>query len=168
MVVMVMADQHDVDPGQRIERDPRRCDARGADAERPGGAAPHRIGQDVEPLRLHQDGGMADPGRHHPFALDPRGRRYRVDGDMIGPGGPPIAIGEIAPQEIPAPAVGRGDVVLGPIRIEEALAGIVRRGQARIIARIQKARDDRDRKAQADDEPQDRDAQAFHKSSEAQ
>src|SRR5688500_5429860 len=66
MVVMVMADEDQVDVRKSLEGDswpahPPRADKR--EGRRPLG--PDRIGEDVEAVHLDEDGGMANPGDEH-------------------------------------------------------------------------------------------------------
>src|SRR3546814_4872688 len=65
MVVMAMADQHSVDPGQVLEGDARRGDAPGAGkGDGAGAVGPDRIGQYVAAGCLDEHRSMPDH-RHH-------------------------------------------------------------------------------------------------------
>jgi len=63
MVVVIVADQHQANRRQIFKTDARRMDPFGSDpGERAGPVRPDRIGEDVQPLRLDEQGDMADNG----------------------------------------------------------------------------------------------------------
>ena len=75
MVVVIVADQHEVDRRQLGKGDARRVDAlRPGEGEGRDALRPDRVGQDVEPGRLDQQRGMADHGEPQPGPVDPRCR----------------------------------------------------------------------------------------------
>ena len=77
VVVVVVRDEHRVDPRQVVEGDARRVDALGADeGERAGALGPHRIDQHVAPPRLDQEATRARRRRRAPR----RRRRARAAG----------------------------------------------------------------------------------------
>ena len=88
MVVMIVADEDEVDPRQVLEADAGRAHpARADEGERRGALRPDRIGEDVEALGLDEHGGMADPGDQHLVARDAARRHGRPDRHLLGPGG---------------------------------------------------------------------------------
>ena len=89
MVVMIVADEDEVDPRQILEAHAGRAHpARADEGEGRGALRPDRVGEDVEPLGLDQHGGVADPGDPH-LAARRRGAAARS-------GGPGHASGQAA------------------------------------------------------------------------
>src|SRR5688500_19849294 len=86
MVVMIVADEDEVDPGQVLAADPRCPHPLWADeGERRGALGPDRVGEDVDALRLNEDRGVADPGDEHLLAVDPARRHRRRDRYLLRP-----------------------------------------------------------------------------------
>ena len=152
---MVVADQHEIDARQILEADARRGDPARPEAERSGALTPDRIGEDVETLRLDQHGRVADPCHQHPRPVDARRRPGGGDRDAVGPGGAVVAAGQLPPQEPAAATAGRWPSGVVAIGIEEARAVVVIARWTFVIEAIEEARDDRDCKADRDDEQQE-------------
>ena len=64
MIVVIVGDQDEIDPGQRVESDTGRGIAAHADPAAEGSrpVGPGRIGQEGDPVELDQDRGVTDPG----------------------------------------------------------------------------------------------------------
>ena len=102
MVVMIVADEDEVDRRQILEAHAGRAHAIGAERRKGrGDVAPDRVGEDVEALGLNEDGGMADPGDPHLRALDAPGRHGRGHRHVARPGRPFLGTGP-ATEEIAA------------------------------------------------------------------
>lgn len=153
MVVMVMADQDEVDLRQVFEADAGRGDAARAEAERAGAVAPHRIGEDVHAVGLDQHAGMADPGDSHRRAFDAGGGSGRAHRDMLGPGGL-VGVAE-DPLRDEAGAAGAGDeAIVVAVGIEEMRAVEMRRDGAAIIDAVEEVRQHGEREAGRDGRPE--------------
>ncbi len=161
MVIMIVADDDQVDLGQIIKPDARLCDPLRPQRRKGAGiVGPDRVGQDVEPGRLHQHRRMADPGRHHAPGRSEGWRSAGLHCNRRGPFGALILPGQPAKEKSPAVrARGAGELDLA-VGVEEVPAIIMSADGSIIIDAVEKGRDDRDRKAQRDDDEQQRNARS--------
>ena len=155
MVIVIVADQNEVDARQIVK-----CDAGGGDTLRPepqraGAIGIDRVGQNVEAVGLDEDTGMADPGDDHAITLDAGGGLRRRHRHLRRPVRATVATGELAPEEAGATAARRHPhrvpVVVG---IEEALAVVMIALAAAIIDPVQEAGHDRYRQPGRHDQQQ--------------
>ena len=115
MIVVVVADEHDVRNRQGIERQRRRAHAARAEAaERPRMGCEHRVGEDHRVRRAQQKRRVADERGGDGSRVDVRRRRIRCERHGLRPG-------RFLPRALPFDHVADG---AGPLagRIEEALA----------------------------------------------
>ena len=180
MVVMIVADEDEVDLGQILEADARRPHPLWADeGEGRSTLRPDRIGENVEPASLDEHGRVADPGDSHQIgidavnaaapilddrALEPRtegglgGRIAGLDRHLARPLG--ASAREKARQEASwAAAIRRKP------RIEEALAVEMVAARAFIIDAVEEWRHERRREAERDQGEQDYRADALEQGS---
>ena len=170
MVVMVMADDHDVDLGQIVKGNAGFRNALWPHTKGACAFAKDRIGQDVDAARLHKHGRMADPRREHARRVDLVHAPLPVFGnarigygtwrrfgraialrhsDTVGPFGATVGPKQIADDETSASTAARWCKRILDIGIEKALAVKMCARRPFIINPVKERRHDHDQAAQS-------------------
>src|SRR6185312_4242471 len=121
MVVVIVAQEHEVDLRQVIELDTRCGHSAGAgEAQWAGALGIHRIGQQVAAAGLYEEGGVADEGHDHLVWTGRPRRTMRLHRYPLGPRGAPgqekpgqsperLPIGSAGVEELPTVEVVRNE-----------------------------------------------------------
>ncbi len=131
---MIVADEDDIDLRQILEPHARRTHPlRAGEGEGRGAVRPDRVGEDVDALRLHQHGGMADPGDPQLLAFDAARRHSLPNRDALRPSRP---LGTEHPVDVAL----RIGAILREARVEEALSVIMAARGATMIDPVEEWR----------------------------
>ncbi len=157
MVIVVVAEQHDVDLRQVVQPHARRGHTLRTEAERSGGVAPYRVGQDVEILRLHQHARVTDPRRRHCIAGHARRGPGRRDRHRSRPWRPPVAPGRLSPEEAGPTTAGRSQRGIIAVRIEKTRTVEMVAHRPLVIDPVEETGKDRRRQPDENAEPEQAD-----------
>ena len=156
MVVMIVADDDEVDARQILEADAGGAHPANADeGERRGIVRPDRVGQDVDAVDLHQHGRVADPGDPHLRTGDGGRRHGRGNRRAFRP--MPALAAQPAVEEATRIEPGR----LAHAGIEEAVAVKMVADRPGIIDPVEEGRHQSRREAEGDQHEQHDRAQPF-------